>query len=40
MFDMVIRSIMARRIQNLWIFYQAEKRVQLEIRQSEEYLNK
>ncbi len=40
LFDLTIRSIMARRIQNLWIFFQAEKRIHNEIRQNEEYISK
>ncbi len=40
LFELTIRNIMARRVQNVWIFYQVEKRHRHEIRQNEEYISK
>jgi hypothetical protein len=40
LFEISIQNIMARRIQNTWVFYQVEKRVHNEIHQNEEYISK
>lgn len=40
MMEIVMANVMARRIQNVWIIYQLEKRIRNEEQQSQEYMNR